>query len=167
MVERNLLDAQVVVGGDLLGHHEVVLGLRIARVGDGCGADFKVALGRCQLFGHRRLLRLDEGQVVLRRQHIEVGLADAHDQVLVGAGQLGLGQVHLLDALLVAGPVGGTVQRLRCAQRAVLRAIGAVERRGRVRRVTLAGTGIAGRQIGGRQNRRHGLVGLGQRCVVL
>ena len=81
-VERELLDAQVVLGRDFLRDHQVVAGLRLARVGDGGGADLEVALGRGQLLGHRGLLRLHEGQRVLRRQHVEVSLADADDQVL-------------------------------------------------------------------------------------
>jgi hypothetical protein len=113
LVERDLLDLQVVLGRDLLRDHQVVAGLRLARVGDGGGADFEVALGEGELLGHRGLLRAHQRQRVLLGQHVEVALAHAHDQVLLGRGEHGLRDFGLALALLVGGPGGGPVERLR------------------------------------------------------
>ena len=77
--------AQVVFGCNFLRNHQVVAGLGFARVGHGGGAHLEVALGRGQLFRHCGFLGLHEGQRVLRGQHIKVGLAHAHQQVLVAA----------------------------------------------------------------------------------
>jgi hypothetical protein len=163
-VERQPLDAQVVVGGDLLRHHEVVAGLRLAGVGDGGGADLEVALGRRQLLAHGLLLRLHEGQRVLRRQHVEVGLADADDQVLRGGGQLRLRQVDLQPALLVGGPVGRPVQRLRGRDGGALGAEGTV---GDGRVDVQRGPAGCRRQVGLRQDAGGGLVGAREVGVVL
>ncbi|MNQ06806.1 hypothetical protein D3C85_195720 [compost metagenome] len=121
LVEHHLLDLQVVLGGDLLGNHEVVAGLGLARVGDGGSADLEVALGRGQLLGHGHLLRAHQGQAVLAGEHVEVGLAHAHDEVLLGDGEHRLRHFGLALALLVGGPVGGAVQRLRGVDAHVLR----------------------------------------------
>ena len=126
LVERNFLHTQIVLGCNLLGNHQVVPGLRFAGIGDGGGANLKVAFGRRELLGHRGLLGFYKGQAVLRGQHVKVALANTHDQVLIGALQLGLGQIKLLDALLVAGPVGRAVKWLRRADGGALRSEGAV-----------------------------------------
>ncbi len=112
LIQRQFLDAQVIVGGDFLGRAEVKTGLRLAGVGDGGGAHFKIAFGGGQLLSHGRLLRLDEVQTVLRAQDVEVGLADANNQVLVGGQELCLGQIHLQHALLIRRLVGWSVERL-------------------------------------------------------
>ena len=44
-IERNFLHAQIVLGRDLLGNHQVVPGLCFAGIGDGGGADLEVAFG--------------------------------------------------------------------------------------------------------------------------
>ena len=64
----------------------------------------------------------------MRCQHIKVGLADPHDQVLVGRQQLGLCQLKHFHALLVLGRVRGPVQGVRGAQSRILGAITAVRR---------------------------------------
>ena len=114
MVERQFFHAQVVFGCNFLRNHQVVAGLGFARVGHGGGAHLEVALGRGQLFRHCGFLGLHEGQRVLRGQHIKVGLAHAHQQVLGGRVQLRLGHVHAALALFHGDAVGGAVQRLRC-----------------------------------------------------
>ena len=88
LVKGQAFYQQVIFGRQLLGNHQVVTCLRFAGVGDGGGADFKIAFGGSQLFGHRRFLCQYKGQAVSRRQHIKVGLADAHHQVLVSSGKL-------------------------------------------------------------------------------
>ena len=116
VVQSQFLDAQVVVGGDFLGGDQVKAGLGFARIGDGGGAHFKVALGSSELLRHGRFLGFDKVQAFLRSQHVKVRLAQAHDQFLFGQIQLGLGQGHLLHALLIAGLVGWTVERLAGAE---------------------------------------------------
>ena len=92
--------AQVVLGGDLLRQHQVEARLRLARVGDGGGADLEVALGRGQLLGRSPpCARASKAERVLRGQHVEVGLRHADDQVLAGGRQLVFGQVALALAL--------------------------------------------------------------------
>ena len=112
LIERKLLDPQIVFGRDFLRCPQVKAGLCLAGVGDGGGADFEVALGRRQLLAHGGFLGFDEGQAVHGRQDVKVSLADTHDQVLVGRSELCLGQIDLLHSLLVTRPVGRTVQRL-------------------------------------------------------
>src|SRR5438128_1727396 len=82
----------------------VVGGLGFVGVGDGLGADLEVALGRGQLLGGRGLLGARRFQRVLGRQHVEVGLGHARDQVLLGLGELGLRDGLLQLALLVGFP---------------------------------------------------------------
>ena len=127
LVERNFFHAQVVLGGNFLRQHQVVAGLGFTGVGDGGGANFKVALGRGQLLGHSRLLGFYKGQAVLRGQRVKVGLAGTHNQVLLGGVKQRARQVHLFFALVVSGPVARAVQRLRSADRAALRIEGAAE----------------------------------------
>ena len=119
LVECQPFDQQVVVGGDFLRCDQVKAGLGFTRVGDGGGADFEVALGRGQLFRHGCLLCLDEAQAFLRRQHVKVGLADAHHQFLLGRFELGLGQVDLLHALREADQVGRAIKWLAATDRQV------------------------------------------------
>ena len=52
VVQRQFLDAQLVVGGNFLCRDEVKSGLGFAGVGDGGGAHFKVAFGGSELFRH-------------------------------------------------------------------------------------------------------------------
>ena len=128
LVEHDLLHLQVVLGSDLLRDDQVVAGLRFARVGDGRGADFEVALGRCELLGDGHLLRPHQRQAVLAGQHVEIRLAHAHDQVLIGGGEHGLRDIGLPQALFVGGPVGRPVDRLRCVDANVLRVVVASHR---------------------------------------
>ena len=74
-------------------------------VGDGGGADLKVALGRCELLGDRGFLGIDEGDVVLRLQHIEIRLRHTLDQILLGHLELHLGDARLVLGLFVLHPV--------------------------------------------------------------
>jgi hypothetical protein len=103
----SFLTRRSLLGGNFLRQHQVEAGLRLARVGDGGGADLEVALGGGQLLGHGGLLGLHEGQRVLRGQHIEIGLRGAHDQVLLGRVQLGLGDVDRQLGLLVGRRLAG------------------------------------------------------------
>ena len=122
LLERQALDAQIVVGGDFLGNDQVVARLGFARVRDGGIADIEIALRKGALLGYGLLLRLHETQRVFGAKHIEVGLAGAHDQVLLGSIALGQGDFKAALALREGNAVGGTVQRLRRAQRGGLRA---------------------------------------------
>ena len=122
LLQRQALDAQIVVGRDFLGDDQVVARLGFARIGDGGVADVEIALGKGALLGHRLLLRLHEAQRVFCAQHIEVGLAGAHDQVLLGGVALRQRDFKAALALGEGNAVGGPVQRLRSAQRRGLRA---------------------------------------------
>jgi hypothetical protein len=66
----------------VLGDRQVETGLGLLLVGHRGGADLEVALRRCQLFADRRLLRSDRRQIVLRGEHVEVGLGHPDHQVL-------------------------------------------------------------------------------------
>ena len=88
----------------------------------------KLRLADGQLLGDRRLAGAREGQRVLRRQHVEVGLRDAHDQVLLGGLEVGLRDLERLARLLDGGVVGAVEQRLP-ALTAPSCAVGAVARR--------------------------------------
>ena len=108
LVERIALRAQVALGGDLLCRGQVKASLRLARVGDGGGAEHKAALGGGQLLGDRLLARTRGDDRVLRRQHVEIGLRHAHDQILLGylqLGQRGLQAVPRLGDSRVVGTV--------------------------------------------------------------
>ena len=89
LIERDPLGDEVVVGGDLLRRRQVEARLRFARVGDGRRADLEVALGRRQLLGDRRLVGARRLQRVLGAEDVEVGLADAQHQVLLGGVEVG------------------------------------------------------------------------------
>jgi hypothetical protein len=112
-LQRGLPGFEVVHGGDLLRDHQVVGGLGFMGVGNGLGADFEVALRRRQLLGHGFLLGAGRGQRVLGRQHVEVGLGHAGDQVLLGLGELGFRNRLLQLALLVGFPAVPAEQRLQ------------------------------------------------------
>ena len=120
MIKGDLAHPQIVFGGYLLGGDQVKPGLGFAGVGDGRGADFKIAFGKGQLLVDRFLLRPHKCQRVLRGQHVEVRLAGANDQVLRRRFELCPGQINLLESLFITGPVAGPVQRLAGAQRSVL-----------------------------------------------
>ena len=95
LVKRHLLDPQIILGADFLCHGQVVTGLCFSGVCDGGCADFKIALGKGQLFRHCFHLRLDKCQVVLAGKHIEIGLAQTNHQVLLSGLQLGIGNLEL------------------------------------------------------------------------
>jgi hypothetical protein len=94
------------------GGGQVEAGLRFARVGDGGGADLEIALGRGQLLGDTALLKRLGAQRVLRGQHVEIGLRHAHDQVLLGGFEVGLGHVQRPPGLLQRGAVAAVEQRV-------------------------------------------------------
>ena len=89
LIEGDPLGDEVVVGGDLLRRRQVEARLRFARVGDGRRADLEVALGRRQLLGDRRLVGARRLQRVLGAEDVEVRLADAQHQVLLGGVEVG------------------------------------------------------------------------------
>ena len=111
--ERATFDLEVVAVGDLLGHRLVVARLRLQRVHDGRGADLEVALGLRELLVDRGLLRLGQRHVVLREQHVEVGLRHAKREVLRGAGEHHLGLQHRVPRLVHGDPVLHAKDRLR------------------------------------------------------
>jgi hypothetical protein len=121
LFQRQKLDAQIILGRDLLGAHQVKTRLRLARIGDGGSANFKIALGKGQLLIHGRLLRPHGGKRVLRRQHVEIGLTHAHQQILRGAIELYPRQIDAALALLVGNGIGRTKQGLRSADGQTLR----------------------------------------------
>ncbi|MNV36074.1 hypothetical protein D3C71_1275380 [compost metagenome] len=164
LVQCQAFHAQVVFGRDFLGHHQVVAGLGLARIGDGGGAHLEVALGGGQLLRHGGFLRLHEGQGVLRGQHVKVGLAHAHQQVLRGGVQLRLGHVNAALALLQRDAVGGAVQRLRGLHAHRLRGAGVLHRRAAQFHI---GAAEPGRERGAGQQAGAGLVGAAGCCVEL
>ena len=111
-LQRTLFDFQIVLGCNLLCAGQVVARLGFMRVGDGGGADLEITLGLFQLFGNGGFLRADQGQTVLRGQHIEIGLCHARDQVLRRLREHRFGLCHLELGLLVGGPVLRPVDRL-------------------------------------------------------
>ena len=147
-----------------MGNHQIKPGLGLACVGDGRCADFKIAFGRRQLLSHRDFLRFHKGQTVLAGQHIKIRLAQAHNHVLLRAAQSRLCQIHLLFALLVSRPVGGTVQGLISAHARCLRSEGAL-------RFGIAQLKISARdarvEVGGGIHARLGLLCFGKISVVL
>mmetsp|Transcript_41247 Transcript_41247/g.96593 ORF Transcript_41247/g.96593 Transcript_41247/m.96593 type:complete len:257 (+) Transcript_41247:1466-2236(+) len=116
LVERDALDAQVVVGRQLLGHSQVVTRLGFTRVGDGGRADLEIALGRGQLLRDRGLVGPRGGQRILGGQHVEIGRGQAHDQVLLGDLQIGLGRRIAATGLVDGRRVGGVVDRILALQ---------------------------------------------------
>ena len=126
LVQGQFFNLQVISPGDFLGYHQVKAGLSFPGVGDGGGADLKIALGRCQLFGDSGFLRQQIGQAVLGGQHIEVGGADFHDQVLLGGEQFLFFNVNLALALLEDDLVARAVQGLGAAQGSALNIVAAL-----------------------------------------
>ena len=113
LIESELFDLQIILRGNFLGCYQVKARLCFAGVGDGGGAHLKVALGRSELLGDCSFLSLHKSEVVLRRQYVEVGLADTHHQVLFGSNQLLLHHLHLQAALRDFGFVTRAVKGLR------------------------------------------------------
>ena len=113
LLQRAHRDLERVLARDLLGDREVVARLRLVRVGDGRGPDLEVALRLRELLGDRDLVGADEVEVVLRGEHLEVGLRHAHDEVLRRLPELGLGLQHLELRLLVLDDVLPAEERLR------------------------------------------------------
>ena len=110
-------DLELVLAAISWATDEVVARLRLVRVGDGRGADLEVALRLRELLGDRDLLRAMKCEVVLRGEHVEVGLRHAHDQVLRRLAELRLGLQHLELRLLVLDDVLPAEDRLRQRQR--------------------------------------------------
>ena len=160
LVQRQRLDAQVVVGGQFLGHGQVVAGLGVTGVHNGGGADLEVAFGRGQLFGHGGLQAAHIGQAVGGGQHIEEGLTDPHDQVLLGGQQLVLGQLGRFFSLGEACPVAGAIQGLGCSQGGRLQAVILAAQRGE--RTVLAGLADRCTQTHGGQYSGSRLFPMGQ-----
>ena len=134
------LDFQIVLRGDLLRAGQVVPRLRLKGVGDGGAAHLEVALGLFELFGDRVLLRLDQVHGVLRDQHVEIGLRDAHDQILFGDLELRIGLRGLQFGFAVGLPVLLAEQRLHQVH-AVTIAVVAIRRRWRKGRYCSNDTG--------------------------
>ncbi len=166
-VQRDLAHPQVVLGGNFLGQHQVKPGLRLAAVGDGGGADLEIAFGKGQLLVGGGFLGPHKQQAVLRGQHVKVGLADAHQQVLLGHLQLRLGRVHALQALAVQRHVGGPVQRLRHAHAGAAAGVLAVATLAIGEAHFLVHPRDAGGQVGAGQHVGLGLRGTEQVGVVL
>ena len=129
LVQGQLLDAQIVLGGDFLGSNQIETGLGLALVGDGAGADLEVSLGGRQLLGGGGFLGADKGQGVLAGQHIKIGLADADHQILLSREQLGLRQLDDLAPLFQAGVIGRAIKRVAAADGGALRGGGAAHDR--------------------------------------
>ena len=117
-------------------------------------------LGQFALFRHRVALGLGEAQVVIRGQHIEIGHCDAQQQVLLGLGEIELGERDLTGAAAVLQPGLAAEHGLRQRDRNVLRTaclgteqLLAVTRR---RRAAAAGTDAALAAALATQRRRDG-----------
>ena len=109
LIECQLLHPQVVLGRNLLRDDQIEPRLRLPRIGDGAGANLKIALGKSELLCDRDFLRADKGECVLRGQDVEVGRADTHHQVLFRRLQQGLRCHQGLLALFEDQPVGRAV----------------------------------------------------------
>ena len=116
LVQGQLFDLQVIATGNFLGNHQVKAGLRLACVGDGGGADFKIPLGGRQLLRNSCLLRQHKGQAVLRRQHIKITGAHFNNQILFSGQQLLFNHRDLPPALVKGDLVDGTIERPGGAQ---------------------------------------------------
>ncbi len=125
LLQGALLHLEVVGVEDLLGDRLVVARLGLERVDDRGGADLEVALGLRELLRDRALLGVGKGDVVLREQHVEVGLRHAHDQVLAGRRERRLGLHDLLFRLRDRDPVLHPEEGLR--ERQVVAARGVIE----------------------------------------
>ncbi len=68
-------------GRNLGGRGQVVAGLGVVRIGNGGRAHLEVALGLRELLADGLLPGADQVQVVLRGQHVEIGLGGPRDQV--------------------------------------------------------------------------------------
>src|SRR6266850_8022513 len=82
LLQSTLLDFQITLSRDFLRCPEVETRLSFVSIGDRCGADLEIALGLGELLGDRHLLPLDERKTVLRGENVEIGLRDAHYQIL-------------------------------------------------------------------------------------
>ena len=120
LVQRHLLDLQVVLRSHFLGRGQIKTGLGFTRISNRGGAHFKVALGKLELLGNGFFLRGGHGQAVLRGQHIEIGLRDTNQQVLLRRSELGLSDIQTALALFVGNLVGRAVQGLLGADLQVL-----------------------------------------------
>ena len=98
--QRRELVVEIRARSDLLRDDLVVLRLRVVGVGDRRRADLEIALGLRQVFADRRLLALGQLDVEPRQQHVEIGLGDADDQVLLRRRQH---EIALPDLLLRLG----------------------------------------------------------------
>ena len=116
---------QIVGGFNGLRFRQLKPGPGVVDVRDGCQPHVETALGNLELACNRLFFRLRQFEIVLRRQHVEVGFGHACHQVLFGRGIVGLGAPHLGLGLAQAGENGVVVDRLREAQRVA----GAVEYR--------------------------------------
>ena len=112
LLQREAGHAPFVFGGDFLRVGQVEPGLRLAAVGDGGVAHFKVLARRFQLLAHGGLEGARQLQAVVRGQHVEIRLRQARDQLLGGGLPLHFGQRHLALALRGGDAVGRAVQRL-------------------------------------------------------
>ncbi len=95
--QRCELVVEVGARSDFLRDDLVELRLRVVGVGDRRGADLEIPLGLRQVFADRRLLALGQLDVEPRQQHVEIGLGDADDQVLLRRRQH---EIALSDLLL-------------------------------------------------------------------
>jgi hypothetical protein len=75
-------------------------------------ADFEIALRLLELLPDRGFLRFRESDAVLRKQHVEVSLGHAQDEILGGERKLSVGLLHLREGLLVCDGVLAAVDRL-------------------------------------------------------
>ena len=87
------------------GRRGIVGGLGFLDIGDRDQAHFKALLGLLELAAERVVGRLGGGQRVLRRQHVEVALRRAQDQVLLGGLIVDFRLRNLLVGALQRDPV--------------------------------------------------------------
>ena len=132
LLQRALLDFEVALRGDFLAGGKVETRLRLVRVGDGGGAHLEVALRLRQLLRDGRLLRLDESQAVLGREHVEIRLGHAHDQVLRGLPENRFGLGHLEAGFLIQNDALPVEQGLRQRHAVAVGVAFALRRRRRV-----------------------------------
>ena len=93
--QRFLRGRERALGGNDARRRAVVRGARFLHVGDGDQADFETFLGLLELPAERFERRLRGAERVLGGQHVEIGLRDAHEQVLLRSAIRRLGHRHL------------------------------------------------------------------------
>jgi hypothetical protein len=112
-VQRVTFHLKFALGSDFLRGGQVEARLRLVGVGDRRRSDLEILFGLLELLGDGRLVGLHGAQVLDREEDIEVGLCDAHDQILSGLREVGFGLQDQQFRLVVLDEILPAEQRLR------------------------------------------------------